>query len=113
MMLSGVLVVEVERVGDEVVKRDVEKRVRVDLGVDAGCHAVDRTLRRRRARSQKMVRRPVDEELLRPDKYVMLRVSVLMFGRLKVVGDELAVGFEAMCDVPQNVRTLCRCCSRT
>ena len=35
MMLSGVQVVEVERVGDEVVKRDVEKRVRVDLGVDA------------------------------------------------------------------------------
>ena len=54
-----------------------------------------------------MVRRPVDEELLRPDKYVMLRVSVLMFGRLKVVREELAGGVEAMRDVLPNVRTLC------
>ena len=37
MMLSGAQVVEVERVGDEAVKRDVhvEKRIRVDRGVDA------------------------------------------------------------------------------
>ena len=68
MMLFDAQVVEVERVGDEAAIRVVEKRVRVDIGVDAGCHAVDMTRRRRRARSQKMVRRPVDEELLRPDK---------------------------------------------
>ena len=68
MMLFDAQVVEVERVGDEVVKRDVEKRVRVDLGVDAGCHVVDTTRPRRRDRSQKVVRRLVDEALQRPDK---------------------------------------------
>ena len=49
-----------------------------------------------------MVRPLVGEALLRPDKYVMLRVSVLKFGRLKVVGEELAVGVEAMRDVLQD-----------
>ena len=112
MMLSGVQVVEVERVGDEVVKRDVEERVRVDLGVDAGRHAVDTRRRRRRDRSQKMDRRLVVEAFLRPDKYAMLWVSVLTFGRLLLVGGELAVGVEARRDVLQDIRTLCRCRSR-